>query len=147
MFRFPLKAAAELVILGRNADRAGVLGTDPHHHTAHGHQGSCRKAVFLCAQKGGDGHVASAHELAVRLQDDPAAQAVFHKAAVGFGQAQFPGEPRVVDGTAGRGACTAVIAGNEDDLGARLGHAGGDGADAGLRDQLDIDPGVPVGVF
>ena len=147
MLRFSLKAAAEPVILGRDAHRTGVLGTDPHHHAAHADQGSRGKAVLLRAQKRRDGHIPSAHELAVRLQDDPAAESVLHKTAVGFGQAQLPGKTRVVDGTAGGGTGSAVITGDEDDLSARLGDAGGDGTDAGLGDQLDVDPGIPVGVF
>ena len=47
----------------------------------------------------------------------------------------------------GGGAGAAVIARDEDHLGARLGHAAGDGADPGLRDQLDADAGMAVGVF
>ena len=101
MFRFSLKAAAQLFVLGRDADRAGILGTDTHHHAAHGHQGRSRETVFLCAQKGRYGDVAPAHELAVRLQDDTAAKSVFDKAAVGFGKPQFPGETRVVNGASG----------------------------------------------
>ena len=49
----------------------------------------------------------------------------------------------------GNTACAgaAVIAGDQDDLGAGLGHAGGDGAHAGLAHQLHGDAGVLIGVF
>ena len=84
MFRFSLKAAAQFFILGRDADRTGIFGTDTHHHASHSHQGSCRETVFLGPQKSRDGDVPPAHELAVCLQNDTAAKTVFHKAAVGF---------------------------------------------------------------
>ena len=147
MFRLSLKAAAQLFVLGRDADRTGILGTDTHHHAAHGHQGSCRETVFLCAQKGRNGDIAPAHKLAVGLQDNTAAEAVFHKTAVGFREPQLPGETRIVYGASRCGACAAVITGDQDDLGAGLGDTGGDGPDPGLGDQLDIDPGVAVCVF
>ena len=66
---------------------------------------------------------------------------------MGFGQTQLPREAGVLDRAAGGGAGAAVVAGDEDNLGARLGDAGGDRPDTRLRDQLDADPGVLVGVF
>ena len=47
-------------------------------------------------------------------------------------QAQLPGQARVVDGGSRRRAGAAVVAGDQDHLRARLGHARGHGADAGL---------------
>ena len=61
------------------------------------------------------------------------------KRLVCLGHAQLPGQACVVDGVAGRRAGAAVIAGDQDDLGAGLGHAGGNRADTGLADQLDVD--------
>ena len=59
---------------------------------------------------------------------------------VGLGQPQLPGKSGVVDGgLAGRRAGAAVIAGDQDDLRAGLGHAGGNGADARFDHQLDVD--------
>jgi len=36
------------------------------------------------------------------------------------------------------------MAGDQDDIGSRLGDAGGDGADTGARDQLDADFGLRI---
>ena len=65
---------------------------------------------------------------------------------MGLGDAQLPGQARVLDG--GAGGCTgAVVTGDEDDLRAALGNTGGNGADTGLADQLHVDVGVAVGVL
>ena len=129
---FPLKAPAELFVLGGNAHRAGVLGTDAHHHTAHTDQGCRGEAEFLRSQEGGDGHITAAHQFSVCLQDHPAAQAVFHQASVGFRQAKFPGQARIVDRASGCRTGASVVAGDQDDLGTCLGDARGDGTYAGL---------------
>ena len=49
------------------------------------------------------------------------------------------GRARVLDRAQRRGAGAAVVPGDEHDVGVRLGHAGGDGADAELAHQLDVD--------
>ena len=64
-----------------------------------------------------------------------------------LGHAELPRETRVVNRRAGGGAGAAVIAGDEHDLRAGLGHAAGDRADAGLGHELDADAGMAVGVF
>ena len=66
---------------------------------------------------------------------------------MGLGYAQFPGKSRVVDGAVGSCSRSAVIARDQDHLGPGLGNAGGYGAHAGFRHQLDRDPGVSVGVL
>ncbi len=66
---------------------------------------------------------------------------------MGLRQAQLPGQARVRDGVAGRRAGAAVVAGDQHHLGARLGNAGGDGANAGLADQLDADASLAIGIF
>ena len=66
---------------------------------------------------------------------------------MGLGDAQLPGQARILDG--GAGGCTgaAVVTGDKDDLCAALGNTGGNGADTGLADQLHVDVGVAVGVL
>ena len=54
------------------------------------------------------------------------------KGLVGLGDAKLPGQTGIFDGVAGCCARAAVIAGDEDDLCAALGHTGSDGADTGL---------------
>ena len=60
-----------------------------------------------------------------------------------LGQAQLPRRAGVLERVQRRGAGTAVVAGDQDDVGLGLGHAGRDRADADLGDQLDVDPRAP----
>ena len=147
VFGLAPEAAAQVRVLGRHADGAGVQIAHPHHDAAHGDERRGGEAEFLRPQNRGDGHVPAGEELAVRLQNDPPTQAVFDEGPVGLGQPQLPGQAGVVDGVARGRARAAVVPGDEHHLGAGLGHAGGDGAHAGLRHELHGDAGVPVGVF
>ena len=147
ILRFALEALAQALVLGGNAHRAGVQIADTHHHAAHGHKRSGGKAELLSAKQGGDGHIPAAHELAVCLDDYTASQVVLDQRLVCLRKAQLPGKSRVMDGALGRSSCTSVVAGDEHNLGACLGHAGGDGADASLGHQLDSDPGLSIGVL
>ena len=52
-----------------------------------------------------------------------------------------------MDGVARRRARAAVKAGDQDDFGAGLGNTGGNRADTGLADQLDVDGRLAVGAF
>ena len=52
-----------------------------------------------------------------------------------------------MDGVTRRGTGTTVKAGDQDDFGACLGNAGGNGANACFADQLYIDSGLAVGAF
>ena len=142
-----LEPLAQLGVLGADAHRAGIEVADAHHHAAHGDQRPCAEAEFLGTQQGGDGYIAAAHQLAVGLDAHAAAQTVHDQALVRFGQTQFPRQTGVVDGVARCRAGAAVKAGNQDDLGTRLGHAGCNRADAGLTDQLDIDGRLAVGTL
>ena len=139
VFGLAAEVFPQLRPLGGNAHRAGVEIAHAHHDAAEAHQRRGGKAEFLCAQHAGDGHVAAGHELAVGLEAHAAAQAVGDEALVRLGQAELPGQAGVIDGASGRGAGSAVVAGDEDRLRARLGDARGDGADARLGDELDGD--------
>ena len=138
---------AQLGVLGADAHRAGVEVADAHHHAAHRNEGAGAETEFLGTQQGGDGYIAAAHQLAVGLDAHAAAQTVHDQALVCLSQTQFPRQTGVVDGVARCCAGAAVKAGNQDDLGTRLGHAGCNRADTGLADQLDIDGRLAVGTL
>ena len=53
----------------------------------------------------------------------------------------------MVDGASGSRARSSVVAGNQDNLGPGLCHAGRYGSHAGLRYQLYGNPRVPVGIL
>ncbi len=76
------------------------------------------EAELLGAQQRGDGHVAAGLELAVGLHDDAAAQVVQHQRLVRLGEAELPGQAGVLDRGQRRGAGAAVVAADQDDVGA-----------------------------
>ena len=59
--------------------------------------GAVREAELLGPEQRGDDDVAAGLDLAVGLQNDPAAQVVEHQRLLRFGQAQFPGKAGVLD--------------------------------------------------
>ncbi len=69
-----------------------------------------------------------------------AAQAVERQRLVDLAQAHFPRRAGIFDAGLGRGAGAADMAGDQDDVGMRLGNARRDRADAGRRDQLHAHP-------
>ena len=97
VLRLSLEPLSQGLVLGRDARRAGVLRADTHHHAAHADQRRGGKAEFFGPQHGGNSHVPAAHQLAVRLQDDPLPEAVLNKCLVRLTDSQFPGKSRVMD--------------------------------------------------
>ncbi len=137
----------QLGVLGGDADRTGVEVADPHQMQPR-HDERCRgEAELLGAEQRGDDDVAAGLELAVDLHDDPVAQPVEHQGLLGLGQAELPRGAGVLEAGQRAGAGAAVVAGDQHDVGVRLGDAGGDRADADLGDQLDVHAGLRVGVL
>ena len=147
VFRFSLEAFSQLRVLGRDANRTGIQVADSHHDTTHGYQRRCGKSEFFRAQKRRNGYVPSAHQLSVRLYHYPVSQTVFLQCLVCFCQSQFPGKSCIVNGTFRCCSRTAVIAGNQNHLRTRLGHACRHGSHACLRNQFYGNPGIFVGIF
>ena len=138
---------AQLRVLRRHADRAGVQVADAHHDAARHDERRGRKAEFLGAEQRGDDHVAAGLELAVHLDDDAIAEAVEEQDLLRFGEPELPGDAGVLDRGQRRRAGAAVVTGNQHDVGVRLRHASGDRADADLGDQLDVHARDRVGVL
>ena len=120
---------------------------DPHHDAAEGDERRRREAELLGAEEGRDDDVAPRLELAVGLEDDAAPEVVQDEDLVRLGEAQLPRDSGVLDAREGRGARSAVVAADEDDVRVRLGHAGRDRPDPGLGDELHADPGLRVRVL
>ena len=112
VFGLPLEARAQDRVLGGDAHRAGVEMALAHHDAAHGDERHGGEAEFLCAEKSRDDHVATGLQLAVGLHLDAAAQIVEQKHLLRLGQAEFPGQARMLDGTERRSARAAVVAGD-----------------------------------
>ena len=70
-----------------------------------------------------------------------------HQRLVGFGHAQFPGQAGMFDAADRRSARPAIVAADQHHIGMGLGDARRDGAHAHFRNQLDVDPGLRVGIL
>ena len=80
----------KLGILRRHTDRAGVEVALAHHDAAERDERRRREAEFFGAEERCDDDVAARLELAIRLQDDAAAQVVEHERLMGLGDAELP---------------------------------------------------------
>ena len=118
-----------------------------HHDAARRNQRGGGKAELIRAEKRADHHVAAGAQAAIDLDRDARAQAVQHQRLVGFGEADFPRAARMLDRGQRRRARAAFEAGDRDMVGAGLGDAGGNRADADFRDELHRDIGVGIDVL
>ncbi len=142
-----LEPRAQHRVLRRDADRAGVEVALPHHDAAFGDQRRGREAELVGAEQRADDDVAAGLHLAVGLDADAAAQAVEHQRLLRLGEAELPRRAGMLDRAPRRCAGAAVVAGDHDVVGLRLGDAGGDRADADLGDELDADARLLVRVL
>ncbi len=91
VFGLALEFAAQAIVEGGDADRAGVQMALAHVDAAHGDESGGTEVVFLGAQQGGvDDVLASAHTT-VGPQGDAIAKAVEQQHLMRFGHAHFPG--------------------------------------------------------
>ena len=70
------KQLAQLWILSRHADRAGIEVANPHHDAAHRYQGGSGKSKFLRAKQRRDYHIPAGFQLAVGFHNDSRAKIV-----------------------------------------------------------------------
>ena len=70
VFGLAFKTFPELLVLGRDAERAGVFVADAHHHTAQTDKGRGGETEFFRTEQGSDRHVPAAHQFSVCFQDD-----------------------------------------------------------------------------
>ena len=141
------EAMTQTAVLRGDAGRAGVLLAVALHKAAHGDERHGRKAKLLGTQQAGDGNVGTVHELAVGLEHHARAQAVLQQRLLSLGKAELQRQAGVPNRIARGGTRAAVVAADQDLVGSTLGNTGGDGADAGLTDQLDRHARAGVGVL
>ena len=132
------EALAELGVLGRDADRAGVEVADAHHDAALHDERRRGEAELLGAEQRADDDVAAGLQLAVDLHDHAVAHAVEHERLLGLGEAELPRGARVLQRVQRARAGAAVVPRDEDDVGEGLRGAGGDRADARLAHELHV---------
>ena len=139
MLRIAAKLGAQLWILGGDADGAGVQMADAHHDAAQRDERSRGEAELLSAQQRGDDDISAGFHLAIRFDDDAAAQIVEDESLMSFSEAEFPWQAGVLHGGLRGGTGAAIETGDENDVRVCLGHTGGDSADADFGDELHTD--------
>ena len=114
------EARAQLRILGRDSDRAGVQVAGAHHHAAGRDERSSREAHLVGAEQRRDRDVASGLQLPVGLHPDPRAEVVEDERLLGLGEADLPRDAGALDRRERRGAGAAVVAGDQHVVGVAL---------------------------
>ena len=74
--RLPGELRAQLGVLRRHSDRAGVKMAYPHHDAATDHQRSGREAELLCPEQRTHDHVTTRLQLTVDLHHDQISEAI-----------------------------------------------------------------------
>ena len=106
----PGEALAQLGVLRRDPDRAGVEVADAHHHAPHHDERRRPEAELLGTEQGSDDDVTARLHLPVDLDGDAVAQGVADERLLRLGQAQLPGRAGVLDRGERRGAGATVLA-------------------------------------
>ena len=147
MLRCAGELPAQVRVLGGNADRTGVEVALAHHDAAERDERRRGEAELLGAEQSGNRDIPAGLQLPIRLQHHPRAQVVHDQRLVGLGDAQLPGHAGVLDG--GERGCAGAtrVARDHQMIGARLGDAGRDRADADLGAELDADACLRVRVL
>ena len=141
------EAATQAAVLRSDAGGTGILLAGALHEAAHRDERHGRKAKLLGTQQAGDGNIGAVHELAVGLEHHTRAQAVLQQRLLGLGKTELQRQTGVPNGIASSGTRAAVVAADQNLVGSALGNTSGDGADAGLADQLDRHARAGVGVL
>ncbi len=116
----------------------------PDQQAAHRDERGGAEAEFLGAEDRGNDDVTAGLDAAIGTELYAVPQPVQHEHLMYLGQAHFPRDAGIFDRALRRGAGAAAMAGDQDDVGLGLGHAGRDRADTGAGDQLDADLGLRV---
>ena len=131
----------QVLPLGGDTDRAGVLVAAADHLAAEGEQRCGPEAVPIGAEEGGHDHVAAGAETPVGLDGGRRPQPVGDEGLVRLGETQLPRRPGVLDRHQRRSAGSPAVAGDHHGVGEGLGDTDGDRTDAGTRDELHRHPG------
>ena len=145
--RLAVELLAQLRVLRRHTDRAGIEMADAHHDAARDDQRRRRKAELLGAKERRHHDVAAGLELSVHLHDDAIAQAIEEQDLLCFGEPELPWNPGVLDRRQGRRARAAVVTGDEHDVRVCFRDAGGNSADPDLGDELHVHARGRIGVL
>ncbi len=128
--------ATQLLILSGYAGGTVVQVANTQVFATECHHGAGAKTEALGAEDGRFDDVQTGLETAIHLQPYLVAQTVGDQRLLGLGQTQLPRGAGIFDRGEGARASAAVITGDGDEVGIGLGHAAGNGANAGFGDQF-----------
>ncbi len=145
VFWLALEFRAQIFVLRGDADRAGVRVALAHVNAADGDERGGAEVEFLRAEHARRGRCRGRCACRRRCAASrDSRRPLSMRTCCASATPSSHGAAGVLDRGQRRGAGAAFVAGDEDDVGVRLGHAGGDGADAGFGDELHADPGARV---
>ena len=126
-------------VLRGNSYRASIQMALPGHHAADSQERRRSKSEFPRAQASRYQDVPRKFQAAIHAQRDPVAQARASQSFVRLPQANLPRQPGILDGRERRRSRAATMPADSNYVRPGLGHARGDDAHAGARDQLHAD--------
>ena len=120
---------------------------DAHHDATGDDERRRREAELLGSEQCTDHHVAAGLELTVDLDRDPIAKSVEQQGLLRLGETDLPGGTGMLQRRQRRRTGTAVVSGDQHDVGVCLRHTRGDRSDAELTDELDVYARLRIGVL
>ena len=109
IFRLTAKAAAQLLILRRNAKRTGISGAYPHHTTAQCDQCDCCKSIFFCSQQCRNNNIPARHQTTIGFQYNSVPKAVTDQRLMCLRDTQFPRQTGMMNRTDRRSTRASII--------------------------------------
>ena len=128
----------------RDADRAVVRVADTRGDAADRDHRDGAEAELVRAEQSAHDNIVARLQAAINAKDDTVTQAVENELLVRLRKAELPRAARMLHGGERRRAGAAIVSGDLDDIGIRLGDARGHSADTDLADELDRDLRVRV---
>src|SRR6185312_9214690 len=144
MLRTSAEFCAKFRALRGDSCWAGIQMALARHVAANGDENCGSHGVLVCAEQRGNEDVARGAKSTVAAQAHATAESVGEQNLLSFRQAKLPGIARVLDAGQRRCSGSAVVAGDHDVVGIRLGDARSYGSDAALGNQFDSDGGLGV---
>jgi hypothetical protein len=137
MLRLADEALAQHRVLRRDTDRTGVEMTLAHHDTASRNQRRGGETELIGAKQRAHDDIAARAKTAINLHCNAGPQPIEHERLMCLGETDLPRRTRMLDRGQRRSTGAALEARDRDMVGARLGNAGSNRADADFGDEFD----------
>ena len=132
------KALAKFWILRRNANRASIEVTHPHHHASTHYERCCSKPKFFGPKQRSNNDVTPSFHLPVSLHHDSVAQSIEQQCLLCFGQPKFPGCTNMFERCKRRCTSATIVTRDQHHVSFGFTHPGSNRADTNFGHQLDM---------